>query len=97
MEMLILSFDPDRFDAVVKGEDSLPEGRDMEIVIKPRATVNGYPMVAVTFTVQLPDGSLRRAQATTTLRAFEAVFSAIGGAREAGRLREPVQPRPEDN
>lgn len=95
MEMLILSFDPDRYDAVVKG--SLPENGDLEIVIKPRATVNGYPMVAVTFTVQLPDGSLRRAQAVTTLRAFEGVFSCIRGARAAGRLMEPTRPRPEDN
>ena len=80
---------PEMFDRAVHGgidHPVLPENGDLAVYIKPHATVGDRPMVAITFTVQLPDGSLARAQAVTTLALFDLVFACIEGWRQGGYL-----------
>jgi hypothetical protein len=60
--------DAARFDAVLK--ESLADGGDLEIVTKDGATESGRAGVMLTFSVQLPDGSLARAQTVVTARLF---------------------------
>lgn len=60
-------------------ETTLPEGADLRIITKDRATQGGRPAVMVTFTVHLPDGSRRRVQAVTTARLFLMAAAAVRG------------------
>ena len=70
MERIIISNDPERFDELV--HNGLPEGLDIEIASKAGATANSEPAVVMSFSVQLPDNSIARAQAVTTLKALKA-------------------------
>lgn len=60
--------DAAQFDAAVHG--TMPECGDLALIAKSNGTVKGAPVVVVTFTVVLPDGTKARAQAVTTLRAL---------------------------
>lgn len=57
--------------------DTLPECADLTLITKDGAMESGAPGIMVTFTVRLPDGSLRRVQAVTSLRVFLAAVKAI--------------------
>ena len=59
--------------------EGLPEGRDLTLVTKDGATQGGNAAVCVCFTVQLPDGSTRTAQAVTTVRALLLAAAALRG------------------
>lgn len=65
----------ERFDEVIG--NSLPEGGDLEIITKDVGTKSGRACVMFTFTVELPDGSLARAQTVTSMRMFRAIANAI--------------------
>lgn len=65
----------ERFDEVIK--DSLPDGGDLEIITKDSGMKSGRGIVMFTFTVRLPDGSLKRAQTVTSMRNFRAIAYAI--------------------
>ncbi len=65
----------ERFDEVIR--DSLRDCGDMEIVTKDAGMQSGRGIVMVTFTVELPDGTLRRAQSVTSMRMFRAIAHAI--------------------
>ena len=69
--------DTELFDELV--HNSLPEGGDLQIVTKDAATVGGKPCVCISFTVQLPDGSLGRAQCVTTLRNMMNALAVLRG------------------
>lgn len=74
--MLTINLDsPNVFDAIL--ENSLPEGQDASIVVKPKATQGGNPAVMMTFTVQLPNGEPATAQTVVTAREFLAAAVAI--------------------
>lgn len=64
-----------RFDEVIG--NSLPEGGDLEIITKDAGMKSGNGCVMFTFSVQLPDGTLARAQSVTTMRMFRAIANAI--------------------
>lgn len=63
------------FDRAVHG--SLKDGANLACVVKENGTVDGKPIVALTFRVQLPDGSVARAQTVTTARALIAAAKLI--------------------
>lgn len=90
MEGVKIALDADRYDKAIHGGldglPVLPEGGDLAVYVKPRATANGKPGAVLTFTVQLPDGTAARAQAATTLALFEAMASACRGWRDGGHL-----------
>lgn len=90
MEEIKVELDDVMFDLAVHGgldgNPVLPEGGDLAVYIKKNATVNHQPMVVFTFTVQLPDGSLARAQCPTTLKLFEAVSDCVRGWKDGGYL-----------
>lgn len=65
----------ERFKEVI--ENSLPDGGGLEIITNDSAMKSGRAGVMLTFTVQLPDGSIARAQAVTTMRMFRAIANAI--------------------
>ena len=65
----------ERYDEVLK--DTLPEYGDLEIITKDAAMKSGRAAVMFTFTVDLPDGSVKRVQAVTPLRVFRAIANAI--------------------
>lgn len=67
--------DAQSFDAVLKG--SLPDGGDVTLITKDNATTGGNPAVMLTFSVQLPDGSMAIAQTVTTLRNFLAAAQVL--------------------
>lgn len=90
MEHINIVLDSGKFDKAVHGgldnNPVLKEGGDLAMYVKPRATVNGNAMVVITFTVQLPDGTLARAQAATTAALMEAAGRAIRGWKEGGHI-----------
>lgn len=76
MEILDLKLNGiDRFDEVLK--DSLPDNGDLEVITKDAGMVSGRGIVMFTFTVALPDGTVRRAQTVTSMRMFRAIANAI--------------------
>lgn len=85
-------FDDKRFDEVVHA--GLPEGQDVEFVVRDAATSEGWPSVAITFTVQLPDGTVARAQTVATARIMMAVGDAVRGRCGFLGLLPPPTPPP---
>jgi hypothetical protein len=71
--------DPDLFDGLCRGKDSLPSGDDFTLVTKDIGTDQGNPVALLAFTVQLPDGSLKIAQYTLTGRLFAQMAVAMRG------------------
>lgn len=67
--------DVDRFDEVIR--TSLPDCGDMEIITKDAGMQSGRGIVMITFSVQLPDGTMARAQSVTTMRMFRAIALAV--------------------
>lgn len=59
--------------------NALPEGGDLMMVTKDNATKGGRPAVCLTFTVQLPGGTLARAQTVVTGRNFALMAAAFRG------------------
>lgn len=90
MEIIAIELNDEKFDHAVhgppEGPPSLPEGGDLTIYVKRNATVNGNAMAVVTFTVQLPDGTLRRAQCPSTVANFINVLSVLKGWSDGGYL-----------
>lgn len=89
MEHFAISINPEAFDAAVHGTPqlrSLQEGGDLAILVKPQATIGGRAAAVITFTVQMPDGSIARAQAVTTLRNLRNALSVVEGWRVSGQL-----------
>jgi hypothetical protein len=82
VEQFKVKLDAELFDSIIK--NSLPEGGDLEAIIKPGATQEGRPCVMLTFTVELPDGTLGRAQVVVPSRLF--VMAAVGVAGHHERL-----------
>lgn len=71
MESIRIEIDPKAYDRSVYGTADVPalsEGADLSIYLKPKGTVGGLTAAVLTFTVHMPDGSIARAQATTTLK-----------------------------
>lgn len=68
----------DKYDDAVYG--GLPQASTMDLITKDGATEGGRPGVVVTFLAQLPDGSLVRAQATTTVRLLLAALRGLQAA-----------------
>ncbi len=60
--------DPEAYDKAV--HEGLSDGGDLSFITKDYATEEGRSALVVTFTVQLPDGSLSKAQSATTVRNF---------------------------
>lgn len=76
MEHTVVKFnDIDRFEYVIG--NSLPDNGDLEIITKDVGLKSGRGIVTVTFTVELPDGSVKRVQTVTTMRNFRVIASAI--------------------
>lgn len=67
------------FDLVVHGPASLPHADQLLIVTKDNGTESGRAIAALTFEVQLPDGSMRRAQYTTTIRLLKTALQILDG------------------
>lgn len=59
-------------------QDSLQQAGGITIATKDRGTDQGNPVAVIAFDLQLPDGTIRRAQATTTVRLLQ---MALGGLR----------------
>lgn len=91
MEGIHMKLSAEDFDKAIHGGldnlPVLPERGDMAVYVKPNATEKGNAMVAVTFTVQLPDGSFARVQAVTTAALFIAAGSAVKGWRDGGHIK----------
>lgn len=66
------------FDQLVHG-GSLPECGNVVIATKDKGTDQGNPIVVIAFDVQLPDGSVRKAQTVTTVRLLQMTLAALRG------------------
>lgn len=90
MESIKCQLDSESFDKAIHGglddKPVLAECGDLAVFVKPNATVGGNAMAVVTFTVQLPDGTLARAQAATTAALLEMVARCIAGWRSGGHI-----------
>jgi hypothetical protein len=78
METLGISLDDGtgkRFDEAQK--NALIECGDLQFISKHNATSDGGTAVCITFTVVLPDGTMAKAQAVTTLGLIEAAVKAL--------------------
>ena len=69
---------PAEYDAAVHG--GLPEAGDLRIITKRNGTQEGRPVAVLTFSVQMPDGSLKPVQAAVTVRNLVAALGALRGA-----------------
>lgn len=69
------------FDKALAG--SLRDGGDLKIISKSAATSEGRPIVMLTFTVELPDGSHARAQTVVSARIFVNAARAIVARHES--------------
>lgn len=81
--------DPKEFDQVVHGLDgvlTLRDAGDLAIVLKPNGKQCGNPIAAVTFIVQLPDGTTARAQTLVTVANLQMALMAINAWDEGGHL-----------
>lgn len=91
MESIMIELNGQKFDDAVhgpkEGQPSLPEGGDLAIYVKKNATVGGNAMAVITFTVQLPNGTTRRAQCPTTVNNLINVLSILKGWKEGGHLK----------
>ena len=65
------------FDDALK--DTLPDGGDLQIITKDAGTVNGNPVAILTFTVELPDGTFRKAQTVTTVALLMGTLAILRG------------------
>lgn len=65
------------YDAALKG--TLPECGDLKFITKDKGTQSGNPIVLIAFTVQLPDGTMARAQAATTAKCIDGLAKALRG------------------
>ena len=75
-ESLRLAFDNEaRYREVLA--EALPESGDLEIITLRSATQAGNTGVMLTFTVKLPNGSMQRVQAVTTMKLFTNAARAI--------------------
>lgn len=87
MEHIELRLADDRlYDELV--HQGLAQASDIRIVSKDSGTVSGKPVVVIAFDVQLPDGSIARAQATTTYRCLDMALSALRGRYGPGGFLE---------
>lgn len=78
MEAVTILLDkPAEFDQAVR--EGLKEGSDLQFITKDEATASGKPAVVITFTVQLPDGTLARAQCVSTAASIQMVGRALYG------------------
>lgn len=75
MEAVNIVFNDETFDRLV--HEALPQASTVTFAVKESATVSGRAGVVVAFDVQLPDGTMRRAQATLTLRSLQTVLGGI--------------------
>lgn len=93
MESLEIILSDEKFDAAVHGppdgQPSLASGLDLSIFVKKRALASGKAAAVITFSVQLPNGQVRRAQAVTTVTNLITALSALKGWRDGGHLDEP--------
>lgn len=64
-----------RYDEVL--DDSLRQAGDVEIIVKHDAMMSGRAAVMVTLDVELPDGTIARAQGVTTMRIFRSLCSTV--------------------
>lgn len=78
MLRLILGQDSE-FDQLVHGAGALPQAGDVTIATKDAATQQQRPGAVISFDVQLPDGSVKRAQAVITVRELVGFYSAMRG------------------
>lgn len=67
------------FDKLVHSPGGLPQASEITIATKDDGTTNGRPIAVVSFNVQMPDGSVRRAQAVATVRLLVGFYSAMKG------------------
>lgn len=73
----LLLGNPEKFDHVIK--NSLKEGGLITIITKDNATAQGNPAVMLSFEVEQTDGQLKRVQAVTTVKMFQAWAAALEG------------------
>jgi len=86
MEVLNVKLGNDEaYDKAVHG--GLPQYSDIEIITKDQGTVSGAPVAVITFDVHLPDGTVGKAQAVTTIACLQSALSAING--RYGKDRRP--------
>lgn len=71
--------DEDLYDKLCRGPESLRDCGDLMVVTKDSGTEGGRPIVLLTFTVEMPDGTFRRAQTAVTGRLFAGVCAAFRG------------------
>lgn len=88
MESIALSIDPTAFDRCLRATNppSLKDAGDLAIYIKPKATTSLAPAAMLTFTVQLPDGTMARAQTVTTVECLKSALMMIQAFEAAGRF-----------
>lgn len=89
MEQLRVVLDGHEFDKVVRGLDGVPtlkEGGDQAIIVKKGGTVAGNAVAVTTFTVELPDGTLARAQCVNTVKNLINALKIMEGWRNGGHI-----------
>ena len=80
MEHISVILDPDSgksFDEAVPGAGRLQDDGHLAIITKDKATVGGAPGACLTFGVQLPDGSIARAQTVVTVKLLQGALTLL--------------------
>lgn len=80
MIRIVLGDDAEFDKALGRGSPGvLRDGGDLAIISKDKGTEQGRPVVVLTFTVELPDGSWKAAQTTVTYRELFCAVKALEG------------------
>lgn len=90
MEGIKCEISAEKFDRAIRNVPGeipvLAEGGDLAVYVKPKGTVEGKACAVITFTVQLPDGTKARAQATTTAALLKQVGLIMRGWEDGGHI-----------
>ena len=79
VEVLQVLLGQEAFQKLVHAPDALPEIGDLQVAFGAAQESNGLIPVVFSFTVILPDGSRRRAQAVSTAKNVQTMAAALEG------------------
>lgn len=81
-EQLSIVLDPDNgqsYDKALRQPGILKEAGNLTITTKDKATLEGNAGAIITFSVEMPDGSIRPVQAVTTVKLLKALGRLLNG------------------
>ena len=84
--MIHVALSTELFDKVVHEAIAMPDAGDLSLIVKPKGTRYGNPIVCITCTCEVED-KLRRFQTVVTFKELEAAVDSLRSMIEANKRR----------